>query len=247
MSARPGGLRCAVADHPADLLADDPAVQYRLGRSGDRLRRGRRLVLGRRERPRLAQGGDAACHPVLPSGRMTTRSSRPTARDRHVQLAADERLRRADGHRRRSGAIHPAGGTSLALRLRSGLTAGDLQPVVLRYQSDLPTVPLNLTAASATPNMGVLIWVLGSARAIPRNYFHTVIDDAQLDWLNSVRTTPTWSPRRCARSTPPRLCHRVRRHQRRPAQGTGHERALFVPRRPVAGQRRTRCGSCSGA
>ena len=79
------------------------------------------------------------------------------------------------------------GGYFLALRLRSGLTAGDLQPVVLRYQSDLPTVPLNLTAASATPNMGVLIWVLGSARAIPRNYFHTVIDDAQLDWLNSVK------------------------------------------------------------
>lgn len=79
------------------------------------------------------------------------------------------------------------GGYFLALRLRSGKTAGDLQPVVLRYQSDLPTVPLVLTSASATPNMGVLIWMLGAARAIPRNYYHTVIDDAQLDWLNSVK------------------------------------------------------------
>lgn len=75
----------------------------------------------------------------------------------------------------------------LALRLKAGQTAGDVQPVVLRYQADLPAVPINLTAASATPNMGVLIWVLGSARAIPRNYYSTVIDDAQLDWLNAVK------------------------------------------------------------
>lgn len=79
------------------------------------------------------------------------------------------------------------GGYFLALRLKAGQTTGDLQPVVLRYQSDLPTVPINLTAASATPNLGILIWVLGPARAIPRNYNSTVIDDAQLDWLNSVK------------------------------------------------------------
>jgi hypothetical protein len=79
------------------------------------------------------------------------------------------------------------GGYFLALRLKKGESTGDLQPVVLRYQSDLPMVPINLTAASATPNMGILIWVLGAARAIPRNYYNTVIDDAQLDWLNSVQ------------------------------------------------------------
>ena len=88
------------------------------------------------------------------------------------------------------GAVAPyirPGAFFLALRLKAGQTAGDVQPVVLRYQSDLPAVPINLTAASATPNMGVLIWVLGPARAIPRNYYHTVVDDAQLDWLNSVK------------------------------------------------------------
>ena len=79
------------------------------------------------------------------------------------------------------------GGFFLALRLKAGQTAGDLQPVVLRYQSDLPMVPLVLTSASATPNMGILIWVLGQARAIPRNYANLVIDDAQLDWLNQVK------------------------------------------------------------
>ncbi len=88
------------------------------------------------------------------------------------------------------GAVGPyirPGGFFLALRLKAGQTAGDVQPVVLRYQSDLPAVPINLTSASATPNMGILIWVLGPARAIPRNYYSTVVDDAQLDWLNSVK------------------------------------------------------------
>lgn len=82
--------------------------------------------------------------------------------------------------------IHP-GGYFLALRLRAGATAGDLQPVVLRYPGDLPMVPINLTAVGAVPNMGILIWVLGPARAIPRNYYHTVINDAQIDWLNKAK------------------------------------------------------------
>jgi hypothetical protein len=75
----------------------------------------------------------------------------------------------------------------LALRLKAGLSAGDVQPVVLRFQSDLATVPITLTSVAATPNMGILIWILGSARAIPRNYFHTVINDAQIDWLNQAK------------------------------------------------------------
>jgi hypothetical protein len=83
------------------------------------------------------------------------------------------------------------GGYFLALRLKSGESTGDLQPVVLHYQSDLPMVPINLTSASSAPSLGVLIWVLGPSRAIPRNYFDTVIDDAQLDWLNSVQNYST--------------------------------------------------------
>lgn len=79
------------------------------------------------------------------------------------------------------------GGFFLALRLKAGATVGDLQPVVLHYPADLPMVPLVLTSASAAPKLGVLIWVLGQARAIPRNYSNLVIDDAQLDWLNQVK------------------------------------------------------------
>ena len=73
----------------------------------------------------------------------------------------------------------------LALRLRAGLAAGDLQPVVLRYQSDLPMIPIILTSVAAQPNMGIQVWMLGAGRAIPRNYYHTVINDSQIDWLTS--------------------------------------------------------------
>jgi hypothetical protein len=77
--------------------------------------------------------------------------------------------------------LHP-GAFFLALKLRSGKSTGDLQPVVVRYASDLPMIPIGLTAASATPHMGIAVWVLGDARAIPRNYYHVVLDDAAFDW-----------------------------------------------------------------
>lgn len=79
--------------------------------------------------------------------------------------------------------INP-GAYFLALKLRKGNDAGDIQPVVVKYQSDLPMIPIVLTSVAADPDMGVQVWMLGDARAIPRNYFHTKINDAEIDWLN---------------------------------------------------------------
>src|SRR5262249_41278531 len=31
----------------------------------------------------------------------------------------------------------------------------------------------------------IQVWMLGPGRAIPRNYYHTVLDDAAIDWLNA--------------------------------------------------------------
>ncbi len=73
----------------------------------------------------------------------------------------------------------------LALKLQTGLSAGDLQPVVLNYQSDLPMIPIILTSVAATPNMGIQVWMLGDGRAIPRNYYHTIINDAQINWFTA--------------------------------------------------------------
>jgi Uncharacterized protein conserved in bacteria (DUF2330) len=70
----------------------------------------------------------------------------------------------------------------LALKLRTGSTTGDLQPIVMHYASDLGVIPLTLTSTGATPNMGVQVFMLGTGRAIPRNYAHTVLNDARIDW-----------------------------------------------------------------
>jgi hypothetical protein len=80
--------------------------------------------------------------------------------------------------------IHP-GAYFLALKLRSGQSAGDLQPVVVNYPSDKPMIPIVLTSVAAQPNMGVQVWMLGEGRAIPVNYYHTVINDLAIDWGNA--------------------------------------------------------------
>ena len=75
----------------------------------------------------------------------------------------------------------------LALKLRSGQSAGDLQPVVVEYASDRPMIPLVLTSVAANPRMGVQVWSLGEHRAIPVNYRHTVLNEALLDWQNRAQ------------------------------------------------------------
>jgi hypothetical protein len=75
--------------------------------------------------------------------------------------------------------IHP-GAFFLALKLRAGETAGDIQPIVLRYASDLAMIPIILTSVGAIPNMGVEVFELGEFRAIPRNYHHSVLNQTSL-------------------------------------------------------------------
>lgn len=73
----------------------------------------------------------------------------------------------------------------LALKLQKGKEVGDLQPVVLKYASDYAMIPIILTGVGAAEDMPVLVWMLGEGRAIPRNYRHTVVNDAVVDWINA--------------------------------------------------------------
>lgn len=71
----------------------------------------------------------------------------------------------------------------IALRLQSGKTAGDLQPIVIKYKStEGPCVPIQLTAAAAQPDMGVAVFLLGNSRAVPKNYLHLKLNEARIDW-----------------------------------------------------------------
>ena len=48
-------------------------------------------------------------------------------------------------------------------------------------------IPITLTQVGAVENMGVLVWVAGEARAIPRNYYHVVLDDLPV-WFSNFTT-----------------------------------------------------------
>lgn len=74
----------------------------------------------------------------------------------------------------------------LALKLRAGQTSGDLQPVVIEYESDLPMIPIILTQVAATPDMGILVYVLGESRAVPRNYEHVVVNEEHIAWFDDA-------------------------------------------------------------
>lgn len=104
------------------------------------------------------------------------------AKDEMLQWLKDNRYFIPTGTEDAVGPYIRPGAYFLALKLRSGKSTGDLQPVVLHYQSDLPMIPLVLTSVAAKPDMGIQVWMLGEGRAIPRNYYHTVINDALLDW-----------------------------------------------------------------
>ncbi|MCK6548488.1 DUF2330 domain-containing protein [Myxococcota bacterium] len=107
------------------------------------------------------------------------------SRDEMFTWLADNRYFVPTGTEDVVGPYIRAGAYFLALKLRKGNDAGDIQPVVLEYASDLPMIPIILTSVAASSNMGIQVWVLGEHRAIPHNYRHTVINEEHIDWLNA--------------------------------------------------------------
>ncbi len=78
-----------------------------------------------------------------------------------------------------------AGMKFVAVKLRSGESSGSIQPIILKYASDRPMVPIRLTAIAAEDDMGVLIWVVNDqlGRAIPENYKHVIPNYTRLNWF----------------------------------------------------------------
>lgn len=75
-----------------------------------------------------------------------------------------------------------AGMKFVALKMRNGETSGSIQPLIMKYQSEKPMVPIRLTAVAAQDDMGVLVWVVGDARAVPENYVHVIPNYTRLNW-----------------------------------------------------------------
>jgi hypothetical protein len=76
----------------------------------------------------------------------------------------------------------------IAFKLTKSASTGSIRPVMLTYQAELPSIPIRPTAVAANDDMGVLVWVLGSARAIPQNYKALELNEALIDWFNPNNT-----------------------------------------------------------
>jgi hypothetical protein len=75
----------------------------------------------------------------------------------------------------------------IAFKLTKGNDAGSIRPVILTYESVLPSIPIRPTAVAANDDMGVMVWVLGENRAVPQNYKSLELNEALLDWFNPMR------------------------------------------------------------
>ena len=76
----------------------------------------------------------------------------------------------------------------LAFKLSKNKTTGSIRPVMLTYTSDHPMIPIRPTAVAANDDMGILVWVLGSSRAVPTNYKTLELNEAIIDWFNPATT-----------------------------------------------------------
>ncbi len=74
----------------------------------------------------------------------------------------------------------------VALKLRQDQGVGDIQPLIMRYTSARPMIPIRLTAVAAEPDMGVIVWMLGDAPAAPVNYLSVEPNLTRLDWFSGT-------------------------------------------------------------
>ncbi len=70
-----------------------------------------------------------------------------------------------------------AGMKFLGMKLAPGSDVQDIAPIKMTYPSDVPMIPLILTAVAAEPEMGVLVFIAGDQRFEPTNYASLFVDD----------------------------------------------------------------------
>jgi hypothetical protein len=71
----------------------------------------------------------------------------------------------------------------VALKLTMNAEVSEIHPIVLKYQGNEPCVPLRLTRIAAVDDMDVRVFFLGSARAVPTNYRHVLVNPLKIDWI----------------------------------------------------------------
>ena len=148
--------------------------------------------------PGIPPGFDPTIPPVVPSDRGTVGPyayvTIPIAAGVDRFVAVDQWLA-GQGYavsQRDRAALAPyleAGYDLLAFQLRAGMDVGAIRPVSLTYESERPAIPIRLAAASAQPEMGLQVWVIGPSQAVPENYKSLVLNEALIDWLSGAHFT----------------------------------------------------------
>ena len=77
-----------------------------------------------------------------------------------------------------------AGQYFVALKLSSDKDVGDLAPLRMRYPATAASIPIQLTAVAAVPDLPIEVFLLGPSRAVPDNYLHVELNEAAIDWYN---------------------------------------------------------------
>jgi len=83
-----------------------------------------------------------------------------------------------------------AGAVFVVIKLLPGVDTGEIVPLKLTFPGTTPSVPIIPTAVAATPDLGVIVHVLGRNRAIPLNYRHVQINEATIDWMGGGQNYP---------------------------------------------------------
>jgi len=74
------------------------------------------------------------------------------------------------------------GSVVAAVRLAPDAGVQEIHPIVFRFTGARASIPIQLTAVAATPDMRVRAFFLGQGRAVPSNYRHVTLNEARLSW-----------------------------------------------------------------
>jgi len=101
----------------------------------------------------------------------------------------------------------------IAFKLQAGASTGSIRPISLTYESTTPIIPIVPTSVAASDDMGVMVWVLGSDRAIPTNYKTLELNEMLIHERQQLQRGCHSGGRRSRRTgfrhrkrTPPRRC-----------------------------------------
>jgi hypothetical protein len=74
----------------------------------------------------------------------------------------------------------------LAVRVNPAPGAERVRPIALTYEAERPVIPIRAARGAAAGELGLRVWVIGPAQAVPINVPSLVLNEARIDWTSGV-------------------------------------------------------------